>query len=191
MSIAEDIIGTHYRYPDYYEVDREKIREFAKAVKNDHPAHYSEEAAAELGYSALVAPLTFLTIAGRKVQLDIFNNFDVPINLARVLHRDQKLTFHRPIISGDKLFFDSYLDSVIESHGTVITEIRGEVTDAEGKPVITSVVTMIGEAQSDHEADDVAHTIAARRDAMIARALGTAPEPRPESSAQESVPPAG
>jgi acyl dehydratase len=177
MGIAEQIVGTHYRYPDYYEVDREKIREFAKAVKDDHPAHYSEEAAADMGYPALVAPLTFLTIAGRKVQLDIFNNFDIPINLARVLHRDQKLTFHRPIVAGDKLFFDSYLDSVIESHGTVITEIRGEVTDAEGNPVITSVVTMLGEAQI-NEADEVASTIAARRDAMIAKALGKTPEPR-------------
>ena len=33
MSIAESIIGTHYRYPDYFEVDREKIREFARAVR--------------------------------------------------------------------------------------------------------------------------------------------------------------
>ena len=39
MGIAEDIIGTHYRYPDFFEVDREKIREFARAVKDEHPAH--------------------------------------------------------------------------------------------------------------------------------------------------------
>ena len=69
--------------------------------------------------------------------------------MERVLHRDQKLVFHRPILAGDKLFFDSYLDSVIESHGAVVTEIRGEVTDAEGNPVITSIVTVMGEAQSD------------------------------------------
>jgi len=35
---------------------------------------------------------------------------------------------------------------VIESHGTVIAEIRSEVTDAEGKPIVTSIVTMLGEA---------------------------------------------
>jgi hypothetical protein len=35
---------------------------------------------------------------------------------------------------------------VLESHGAVITEIRSEVTDAEGNPVVTSVVTMLGEA---------------------------------------------
>jgi len=184
MSIAEEIIGTHYRYPDYFEVDREKIREFAKAVKDNHPAHYQEDAAADLGYHALVASLTFLVVAGRKVQLEIFENFDVPINLARVLHRDQKLKFHRPIVAGDRLYFDSYLDSVIESHGTVITEIRGECTDADGNPVITSVVTMIGEAKPEDDADAVVSNIAARRDAALKSFVaGGSAAPTPSESA--------
>lgn len=171
MAIAENIIGTHYRYPDYFEVDREKIREFARAVKDEHPTHFTEEAAAEYGYDSLIAPLTFLAVAGRRVQLEIFNQFDVPINMERVLHRDQKITFHRPILAGDKLFFDSYLDSVTESHGAIVTEVRGEVTDAEGKPVLTSVVTVMGEAQSDTEADEVSQRIAAARDDAIAKMI--------------------
>ncbi len=118
-----------------------------------------------------MASLTFLAVAGRRVQLEIFNQFDVPINMERVLHRDQKLTFHRPILAGDKLFFDSYLDSVTESHGAVITEIRGEVTDADGNPVITSIVTVLGEAATDTEADEVSAQIAAARDAAIAKMI--------------------
>lgn len=169
MAIAEEIIGTHYRYPDHFEVDREKIREFARAVKDEHPAHHTEEGAKESGYDVLVASLTFLAVAGRRVQLEIFNQFDVPINMERVLHRDQKIVFHRPILAGDKLFFDSYLDSVIESHGTVITEVRGEVSDADGKAVLTSVVTVIGEAAHENEADEVSATIKARRDEAIAK----------------------
>jgi acyl dehydratase len=167
MAIAANIIGTHYRYPDYFEVDREKIREFARAVKDDHPAHYSEEAAQDCGQDALIASLTFLAVAGRRVQLEIFNQFDVPINMERVLHRDQKIKFHRPIVAGDKLFFDSYLDSVTESHGAVVTEVRGEVTDERGEPVLTSVVTVMGEAQSDTEADEVSDRIAAARDEAL------------------------
>ena len=53
--------------------------------------------AAEAGYDSTVAPLTFLAVAGRRVQLDVFTKFDIPINLARVLHRDQKFVYHRPI----------------------------------------------------------------------------------------------
>jgi acyl dehydratase len=143
---AEGLIGSHYRAPDYFEVGREKIREFAAALQDDHPTHYSEANAADVGYPAVVAPLTFLAIAGRRVQEEIFTKFSIPINLSRVIHRDQKFTFHRPILGGDKLYFDTYLDSVIESHGTVLAEIRSEVTDVEGKPVVTSVVTMLGEA---------------------------------------------
>ena len=157
---AESIIGTHYRFPDYFEVGREKIREFSRSVRDHHPAHHEEEAAADLGYPTLVAPLTFLAVAGRRVQLEIFNNFAIPINIARVFHRDQKFTFHRPILVGDRLFFDAYLDSVLESHGTVISEIRSECTDAAGKPVVTSIVTMLGEAAR-QDADTEAATVAA------------------------------
>ncbi|OAN32558.1 FAS1-like dehydratase domain-containing protein [Mycolicibacterium iranicum] len=173
MSIAEEIIGTHYRYPDYFQVDREKIREFARAVKDEHPAHYDEAAAKECGHDALIASLTFMAVAGRRVQQEIFNQFDIPINMERVLHRDQKLIFHRPILAGDKLWFDSYLDSVTESHGAVLTEVRGEVTDDNGDPVITSIVTVMGEAAHDAEADELTAQIAAKRDeamkAMLAR----------------------
>jgi acyl dehydratase len=171
MAIAEDIIGTHYRYPDYFEVSREKIREFARAVKDEHPAHHTEDGAKEIGYDALVASLTFLAVAGRKVQVEIFNQFSIPVNMERILHRDQKISFHRPILAGDKLFFDSYLDSVIEAHGTVVAEIRGEASDANGEPVITSIVTVIGEAAYDDEADEISATVKARRDAAIAKMI--------------------
>ena len=40
MTVSEEtegIIGSHYRAPDYFEVGREKIREFAVALQDDHP----------------------------------------------------------------------------------------------------------------------------------------------------------
>jgi acyl dehydratase len=171
MSIAQDIIGTHFRYPDYFLVDREKVREFARSVKDEHPAHFTEEAAAECGQDALIASLTFVAVAGRRVQDEIFNQFDVPINMERVLHRDQKLIFHRPILAGDKLWFDSYLDSVIESHGAIITELRGEVTDDDGTPILTSIVTLFGESTNTDEHDEVTAQIAAGRDAAMKRMI--------------------
>ncbi|OBF28678.1 MaoC family dehydratase N-terminal domain-containing protein [Mycobacterium sp. ACS4331] len=160
--VAEEIIGTHYRYPDKFVVGREKVREYSTAVLDDHGAHHDEAAAAELGYPSLVAPLTFIAVAGRRVQMEMFKRFDVGINIARVIHRDQKFKYHRPLVVGDEIYFDSYLDSVIESHGTVIAELRAEVTDANGEPVITSVVTMIGEAAHDSETDEQVAAIAAR-----------------------------
>ncbi|HTM86312.1 MAG TPA: MaoC family dehydratase N-terminal domain-containing protein [Mycobacterium sp.] len=164
MESADGIIGTHYRYPDYFEVGRQKVREFADAVHDSHPTHFTEAAAHAAGYDAVVAPLTFLAVAGRRVQLEIFTQFDIPINIARVFHRDQKFKYHRALVDGDKLFFDTYLDSVLESHGTVIAEIRTEVTSADGEPLITSVVTMIGESsRQDAGAESAVAAIAAMR----------------------------
>jgi N-terminal half of MaoC dehydratase len=113
---TEGLIGTHYRYPDYFDVGREKIREFAAAISNDHPSHHFEDSAAEIGYDTTVAPLTFLAVAGRRVQMDVFTKFDIPINMARVLHRDQKFLYHRPITAGDRLYFDTYCRDSQRSH---------------------------------------------------------------------------
>jgi acyl dehydratase len=161
MSFASDIIGTHYRYPDYYLVGREKIREYAEAIQSDDPLHYDEDAARAAGYPNVVAPLTFIAIPGRQVQLDIFRNFDVGINLARVIHRDQKIKYHRPICAGDKLHFDSWLESVVESFGAVISTLRTEVTDEDGKPVMTTLVTMFGESAGSEEDNAQVAAIAA------------------------------
>ncbi len=53
-------------------VGREKIREFAKAIRADDPASHDDEAAAMLGHDSLVAPLTFTTIFAKLVQNDFF-----------------------------------------------------------------------------------------------------------------------
>ena len=45
----------HFRYPDHYEVEREKIREYAVAVQNDDAEFFDEKASADLGYGGLVA----------------------------------------------------------------------------------------------------------------------------------------
>ena len=50
---------------------------------------------------------------------------------------------------------------MIESHGTVISELRSEVTDENGDPVMTTVVTMIGEANGDEETNAQVAAIAA------------------------------
>ena len=161
MSFASDIIGTHYRYPDYYLVGREKIREYAKAIQSDDPLHYSVEAAQAAGYPNVVAPLTFIAIPGRQVQLDIFRNFDVGINLARVIHRDQKITYHRPVCAGDRLYFGAWWGSGVESFGAVISTLRTEITDADDKPVMTTLVTMLGESAGSEEDNAQVAAIAA------------------------------
>ena len=61
-SALESRVGHYYQADDTYLVGREKVREYARAVQDYHPAHWDVVAAAELGYSGLVAPLTFTSV---------------------------------------------------------------------------------------------------------------------------------
>ncbi len=110
----------HYRYPDCYVVEREKIREYAIAVKNDVEAFFEEKAAAELGYESLPAPLTFISVFGYRAQRSFFEHANIAITDAQIVQVDQVLKFQRPIVAGEKLYCDVYVDSVRQAHGTDI-----------------------------------------------------------------------
>ena len=59
MTINPDLQGRSYPAAEVYERGREKIREFARAVKATHPAHFDVAAAEALGHSDLGRPPTF------------------------------------------------------------------------------------------------------------------------------------
>ncbi|MFY9917510.1 MAG: MaoC family dehydratase N-terminal domain-containing protein, partial [Mycobacterium sp.] len=70
MAIKTNVLGMVYKHPDYFVIGREKIREYAGAIKSDDPAHFDEGAAADLGYQALVAPPTFISTLALIMQRD-------------------------------------------------------------------------------------------------------------------------
>ncbi len=90
-------------YPDTYVAGREKIREFAIAIKAEDPASLDDTAAAELGYDAVVAPLTFTTIFGKLIQADFFRHVDTGYDTMQIVQVDQQLVFHKPIVAVDVL----------------------------------------------------------------------------------------
>ncbi|WP_428839010.1 (3R)-hydroxyacyl-ACP dehydratase subunit HadA [Mycobacterium kyorinense] len=141
----------HYRYPDHYEVEREKIREYAVAVKNDDPAFFEEKAALELGYKGLVAPLTFISVFGYTAQAAFFEHANIATNDAQIVQVDQVLKFLKPIQVGDKLYCDVYVDSVRRAHGTDIIVTKNIVTNEAGEVVQETYTTLAGRAGEGEE----------------------------------------
>ncbi|KUH81449.1 MULTISPECIES: (3R)-hydroxyacyl-ACP dehydratase subunit HadA [unclassified Mycobacterium] len=144
MSLTERIVGMHYRYPDHYVVGREKIREYAVAVKNDDRAFFDEEVAAELGHKALPAPLTFTSVLGYMAQTSFFEHANVEIKDAKIVQVDQVLKYVRPIFAGDKLYCDVYVDSVRQAHGTDIVVLKNVVTNEAGDVLQETFTTLAG-----------------------------------------------
>ena len=159
MGLATDIVGMHYRYPDYYEVEREKIREYAVAVQNDDASFFSEDASAELGYKALLAPPTFISVFGYKAQLAFFQHHGIEVTEEQIVQVDQVLKIKKPIVAGDKLYCDVWVDSTRVAHGTQLIVTRNIVTNEAGDVVQETYTTLAGRAGEDGE-EGFSHAIA-------------------------------
>ena len=149
MALKTDIRGMIWRYPDYFEVGREQLREFARSIKNDHPAFFDEEAAAALGYDGIIAPLTYVTIFAKHVQLDFFRHVDLGMESLVIVQVEQRFVFNRPIVAGDKLWGRMDVVSVNERFGADIVLTKNICFDDNGDVVMEAHTTLMGQYRED------------------------------------------
>lgn len=93
-------VGKEYP-PITWEVERGKIREFAKAIGDMNPIYYDKEIAAKEGYRDCPVPPTFLTVPimwSDKMPAVID---DLKINFMMVLHGKEEYEYYRQIYPGD------------------------------------------------------------------------------------------
>ena len=151
MSLGQRAVGKRFRYPGHYTVEREKIREYAVAVKNEYPPFFEESAAAELGYDGLVAPLTFISVFGYKAVAAFFEWANIVTHDAQVVQVDQALRFFAPIKVGDRLYCDVEIESVRRAHGTDIIMTKQTITNDAGEVIQETYTTLAGRAGEDGE----------------------------------------
>jgi hypothetical protein len=151
VALSPKIVGMHYRYPDFYEVGREKIREYAVAVKNDDAAYHDETAAADLGHSSLPAPLTFISVFGYQAQTAFFAQANIGITDAQIVQVDQELRILKPIRAGDRLYCDVSVHSLRQAHGTDIIVTRNLISNEQGEAVQETFTTLAGRSDDGGE----------------------------------------
>ncbi len=149
MAIKVDVLGMVYDHPDYFIIGREKIREYATAIKSGDPAHFDEAAAAELGHQALVAPPTFISTLALIMQRDFFRMVDTGFETMQIVQVDQKFLYHKPMLAGDKVFGRMEVVSVNERFGADIVQTKNLALDENGDLYLEAYTTLMG-----HEGDD-------------------------------------
>lgn len=147
MGINPDLVGRIYPAGESYQVGREKIREFAAATKAANRAHYDVQAARELGYSDVVAPPTFAIIIAQRADAQLISDPASGIDFSRVVHADQRFTHHRPIVAGDELLAELYVDQVREMGAGAMITTRAEITTAAGEKIATTVSSLLVRAE--------------------------------------------
>lgn len=165
-------LGSPLRLVGFYDVGREKIREFARAVQDFNAVHWVESAAKEFGYDELPASPTFGAILGAISQRCIFEKFLPHYDLSQVLHTEQRIVFWRPFVVGDRLVTDVTFEGFRQGHGqdtfvfrTDISEIRGEETLLQSS--WTTIVARSGGGTADEN-------LAVAVDALMMRSMTTA-----------------
>jgi acyl dehydratase len=151
VALSKDLVGTHYRHPDYYLVEREKVREYARAVQNLDPSCLDDSAAAELGYAGVIAPLTFLSVFSYTAQRAMLEANNIGITDKQIVQVDQVVKFHKPVVAGEKLFVDVYIDEVRQAHGTDIIVNKVVVTNQDGESVQETFTTLAGRSDDSGE----------------------------------------
>ncbi|HKU10451.1 FAS1-like dehydratase domain-containing protein [Sinomonas sp.] len=149
MPINPDLQGRVYPPAEVYDVAREKIREFARAVKAAHPAHFDVDAAQSLGYGDLVAPPSFAIIVAQRADAQLIADPESGIDFSRVVHAEQRFTHHRPIVAGDRLTAELHVDQVRAMGGGAMITTRAEIAAESGEKVATttSAILVRGEGQ--------------------------------------------
>lgn len=119
------------------EIEKGRLRFFAKATGETNPIYTDEAAAKTAGYASLPVPPTFIFAA----ELDANTLFpmmqEMNVNLGRILHGEQKFSYFAPICAGDTITVESKISDIYDKkNGTLEFIVKDSiVTNPRGKRV--------------------------------------------------------
>lgn len=130
-----------------FEVDVEKgrLRFFAKATGQTDPVYLDDEAARAAGHPGLPVPPSFLFC----LEMDAPNPGELRdrlgIDIARVLHGEQRFVFHGLAHAGDRLSFEQRVADIYDKKGGALEFVVREtrVSNQRGEPVADLIATTV------------------------------------------------
>jgi acyl dehydratase len=143
MALDPSFIGRTYPPTEPYEVGREKIREFADAIGDPHPAYRDPAAAQALGHPDVIAPPTFPVVLSMRAGAQVVLDPDLGLDYSRVVHGEQRFVYTRPVRAGDVLTVTVTVESIRSAAGNDLLTTRGEVSTVDGEPVVTAYSTLV------------------------------------------------
>lgn len=149
------MVGESKRTVEGLRVAPGKVAEFARAVRDDNPAHYDATTAAERGFDAVPAPLTFTRVSAfphNRPEGVEGTGFDLGLEPV-IIHGEQAYEFERPLVAGDVLDGETTLADVYQREGRrggtmTFVEYETAYYDQGGDLVVTDRSTAIETEES-------------------------------------------
>jgi acyl dehydratase len=137
MPLDQSFIGRSWPATEPYQVGREKIREFARAIGATDAEYHDPAAARAIGYTDVVAPPTFPVVLTMAASRQIIEDPQLGMDYSRVVHGDQRFSYTRPVVAGDELVCVNWVDEITSRGGHDFLTTRTVVTTSAGEPVVT------------------------------------------------------
>ena len=110
------------------EVEKGRLRLFAKAIGETNPIYSDETAAQDAGYRSILMPPTFLFCLEME-QPDPYQWFrELGIPLPRALHGGQSFQYHEAACAGDVMTFNSEIMDVYAKKNGALEFVVQDVT---------------------------------------------------------------
>jgi acyl dehydratase len=133
MAVDTALVGRAFPPTEPYAVSHEKVLEFARATGSD--------------FDGRTAPATFPIVVAFRAMTALMEDSEVGIELHRVVHGEQRFTYTRPVVVGDRLSATLTVDTLRQIGGADIIGTRSEITDEQGEPVCTAFATLVHRAE--------------------------------------------
>lgn len=96
-------------------VEKYPLRFFAEAIGAEDAMHRDEAAAQAAGYRSLLAPPTYVACLSSMADPDPYALLQLlKVDLRKVLHGEQRFTYHQPVCAGDVLRFNARIADIYD-----------------------------------------------------------------------------
>jgi acyl dehydratase len=126
-----------------YEVGKEKIGEFARAIGVDDQVFFDREQARAAGFRDVTAPPMFAVVyCGGAMAPAIFDD-EVGIDFAAMVHGGQEFVWGEPVCAGDVISTVAQVESIDERGGMGFYVFKSVSTNQDGAEVVRGTWTNI------------------------------------------------
>ena len=142
MPFNQSAIGKTFP-PFQYEVGKEKIAEYARAVGEENPVYFDREQARAAGFRDIPAPPMFAVVYSFGAVAPAVVDPDVGINLAMMVHGGQEFVWNEPVCSGDVITTETTVNDISEKRGLGFYVFESVSRNQEGQEVARGTWTNI------------------------------------------------
>ena len=142
MSIDTKFIGKTYP-SSTYEVGKEKIKEYAKAIKNLDPHYVDDDFAKKSKYGTIIAPPTFAVVFGAYLIEPVFTDKELNLNMAMLVHGEQELEFLDVVKAGDSITTAAKIVDIKNKEKLDVISVEIKSKNQHGNDVSRGIYTFV------------------------------------------------